>query len=90
LEKNEPYWEMRIGIHTGQVIGGVIGKKKFAFDIWGNAVNIASRIESASEAEKINISGATYDLVKDKVKCVYRGKVAAKNIGDIDMYFVQF
>jgi adenylate cyclase len=90
IAKNEPFWEMRIGIHTGQVIGGVIGKKKFSYDIWGNTVNIASRLESASEAGKINVSGETFELIKNQVECKYRGKVAAKNLGDIDMYFIQF
>lgn len=87
---NESYWEMRIGIHTGPVIGGVIGKKKFAYDIWGNTVNIASRIESSSQAGKINISEATYKLVKNQVECRPRGKIQAKNIGEIEMYYVLF
>ena len=80
---------MRIGIHTGPVVAGIVGIKKFAYDIWGDTVNIAARMESSGEAGKINISGATYELVKDKFKCSYRGKVQAKNKGEIDMYFVE-
>ena len=81
-------WGLRIGIHTGPVVAGVVGKKKFAYDIWGNAVNIASRMESSGEAGRLNISAATYELVKDKYDCEFRGKIYAKNVGDIDMYFV--
>lgn len=83
------YWELRIGIHTGKVIAGVVGKNKFAYDIWGDAVNTASRMESSGEPGKVNISGDTYELVKNQFNCVYRGKIKAKNKGDIDMYFVE-
>lgn len=86
--RGEPFWELRIGINTGPVIAGVVGKNKFAYDIWGDAVNIASRMESSGEAGKVNISGDTYELVKDWFNCSYRGKVKAKNKGEIDMYFV--
>ncbi len=82
-------WEIRLGIHTGEVIAGVVGKKKFAYDIWGDAVNVASRMESSGEVGKVNISESTYELVKDYFECEYRGKVYAKNKGDIDMYFVK-
>ena len=82
-------WQLRIGIHTGAVVAGVIGINKFAYDIWGDAVNIASRLESTSENNRINISKETYLLVKDEISCEYRGKLAAKNKGEIDMYFVQ-
>jgi class 3 adenylate cyclase len=82
-------WELRVGIHTGPVVAGVVGKKKYAYDIWGNTVNIASRMESNGEAGKVNISFATYELVKDHFKCHHRGKISAKNIGDIDMYFIE-
>jgi len=88
-KSGEPYWEVRLGIHTGQVVAGVVGKNKFAYDIWGDAVNIASRMESSGKSGKVNISGSTYDLVKDHFKCSYRGKVLAKNKGEIDMYFVE-
>ena len=83
-----PKWEVRIGIHTGELIAGVIGKKKFAYDVWGDAVNLASRLENTGEPGKINISGDTYQLVKDKFNCTYRGQVTAKGKGDVDMYFV--
>ncbi|HEU4901882.1 MAG TPA: adenylate/guanylate cyclase domain-containing protein, partial [Flavisolibacter sp.] len=81
--------EMRIGIHVGPVVAGVVGKKKYAYDIWGNTVNIASRMESNGEPGKINISADTYELIKDKYICTHRGKLYAKNVGEIDMYFVQ-
>lgn len=87
--RGEIPFELRIGIHTGPVVAGVVGTKKFSFDIWGDTVNIAARMEQNSEAAKINISGTTYELVKDKFKCVHRGKIKAKNKGDIDMYFVE-
>jgi hypothetical protein len=68
---------------------GVIGKKKFAYDVWGDAVNIASRLEHTGEVGKVNISGETYQLIKDKFNCTYRGQLTAKGKGDIDMYFVE-
>ena len=88
LEMNLPQWEIRIGIHTGPLVAGVVGKKKYAYDIWGGTVNIASRMESNGEPGRVNISAATYEFVKDKFSCSYRGKIYAKNIGEIDMYFV--
>lgn len=87
--KGLPFFEIRIGIHTGPVVAGIVGTKKFAYDIWGDAVNVASRMESSGEAGKINISGSTYELIKNQFKCHYRGKVTAKNKGEIDMYFVE-
>lgn len=87
--KGQQAWGLRVGIHTGPVVAGVVGKKKFAYDIWGNAVNIASRMESSGEAGRVNISAATYALVKDSFKCEFRGKIYAKNVGDIEMYFVE-
>ena len=78
----------RIGVNSGPVIAGIVGVKKYAYDIWGDCVNTAARMEQNSEAGKINISGATYDLVKAHFSCVHRGKIAAKNKGEIDMYFV--
>jgi class 3 adenylate cyclase len=84
----EPF-EMRIGIHSGSVVAGIVGLKKFAYDIWGDTVNIASRMESSGIEGKINISGATYEHVKNEFTCVYRGKIDAKNKGEIDMYFVE-
>ncbi|MCK4678425.1 MAG: tetratricopeptide repeat protein [Bacteroidales bacterium] len=85
----ESYWEIRLGIHTGQVVAGVVGKNKFAYDIWGDAVNIASRMESSGKSGKVNISGETYHLVKQQYQCTYRGKIKAKNKGEVDMYFVE-
>jgi adenylate cyclase len=83
------YWELRIGVHTGQVVAGVVGKNKFAYDIWGDAVNTASRMESSGIPGQVNISGTTYELIKDQFNCTYRGKVKAKNKGEIDMYIVE-
>lgn len=82
-------FQIRIGIHTGPVVAGIVGLKKFAYDIWGDAVNTASRMESAGEVGKVNISGTTYELVKNKFNCVHRGKIQAKGKGEIDMYFVE-
>jgi adenylate cyclase len=82
------YFELRLGIHTGPVVAGIVGIRKFAYDIWGSTVNIASRMESNGEPGKVNISQATYNIIKDKFDCSYRGKISAKNIGEIDMYFV--
>lgn len=84
----EEFWDMRLGIHTGTVVAGVIGKTKFAYDVWGDAVNTASRMESNGEIGMINISSATYERVKDFFVCEYRGKIEAKNKGVIDMYFL--
>ena len=81
--------EMRIGIHTGPVIAGVIGKNKFAYDIWGDAVNLASRLEQLGEPGRINISGATYKAVKHRFDCTYRGKKEVHNKGLVDMYFIE-
>jgi adenylate cyclase len=81
-------WELRVGIHTGPIVAGVVGKKKYAYDIWGDTVNIASRMESNGEAGKVNISSSTYTLIRDKYECLHRGKISAKNIGEVDMYYV--
>lgn len=86
---NKPYFEIRIGIHSGPVVAGIVGVKKFAFDIWGDTVNTASRLETTSEPGKINISGKTHELVKEDFEFEYRGKINAKNKGNIDMYFVK-
>ncbi len=82
-------WELRIGIHTGPVVAGVVGKKKYAYDIWGDTVNIASRMESNGEPGKVNISASTYHLIQEHYQCLYRGKISAKNIGEVDMYFIE-
>ncbi len=83
------YWRLRIGIHTGPVTTGVIGTNKFAYDIWGDTVNTASRMESSGEPDKINVSADTYAMVKDLFDFEYRGKVQAKNKGTMDMYFLE-
>ncbi len=82
-------WSIRVGIHSGPCISGVIGYKKYTFDIWGDSVNIASRMEKASEPGKINISESTYNEVKDFFECRYRGTQEVKNIGNVDMYFLE-
>jgi hypothetical protein len=81
-------WDLRIGIHTGPVIAGVVGHKKISYDIWGDTVNTASRMESSGTPGKINISGITYGMVKDYFLCEYRGKLPVKYKGNIDMYYV--
>jgi adenylate cyclase len=88
-EKGLPSWEIRIGVHIGPVVAGVVGKKKYAYDIWGSTVNIASRMESNGTPGKVNISAYTYESIKDRFHCSYRGKVYAKNLGELDMYYVE-
>lgn len=87
-KKGLTFWDIRIGIHTGTVIAGVIGYKKLSYDIWGDTVNTASRMESSGEPGKINISGVTYSYVRDFFICEYRGKMPVKYKGELDMYFV--
>lgn len=82
-------FEVRIGLHSGSVVAGIVGVKKFAYDIWGDTVNTAARMEQSGEPGKVNISHTTYDLVKDKFKCKYRGEHEAKNKGKMKMYFVE-
>ncbi len=82
-------WSLRVGIHSGPVVSGVVGKRKYAFDVWGDTVNIASRMESAGEAGRVNVSAYTYDLIQTEFDCEYRGKMNAKGKGQIDMYFVK-
>jgi class 3 adenylate cyclase len=81
-------WHLRVGIHSGPVVAGVVGKRKYAFDIWGDTVNIAARMESSGEAGRVNVSAYTSDLAREHYTCEYRGKVSAKGKGEIDMYFV--
>lgn len=86
--KGLPYFEARIGLHTGPVVAGVVGVKKFAYDIWGDTVNIAARMEANCEPGKVNISETTHQLVQYKFQSEHRGKIMAKNKGEVDMYYV--
>ena len=84
-----PAFEARIGLHTGPVVAGVVGVNKFAYDIWGNTVNVAARMEANCEVGRVNISEATYNQVRYQFDCTSRGKVQAKNVGAIEMYYVK-
>lgn len=80
-------WKLRVGLHSGPVVAGVVGVKKFAFDIWGDTVNLASRMESSGVPNRVNISAATYARVKDVIACEARGLVRTKDGRDLAMYF---
>jgi class 3 adenylate cyclase/ligand-binding sensor domain-containing protein len=84
-----PAFEMRVGIHTGPVVAGIVGVKKFQYDIWGDTVNTAARMESTGDIGRVNISQSTFVRVKDWFKCTHRGKIKAKNKGELDMYYVE-
>ena len=88
ISEGRPVFDIRIGIHTGPVVAGIVGHKKFAYDIWGDAVNFASRMESSGEAGQINISQCTYDRISSNYSCIFRGEIEAKNKGKVGMYFV--
>ncbi len=81
-------FEVRVGVHSGSVIAGIVGVKKFAYDIWGDTVNTAARMQQQSEPGRINISETTYELIKTEFSCLYRGEIEAKNKGLLKMYFV--
>ena len=87
-EEGKVRFDARIGIHSGPIIAGVVGAKKFAYDIWGDTVNVAARLESQSAAQKINISDSTYQLIKEHYQCIRRGSISVKNMTDLEMYFV--
>ena len=89
VQEGKSFFEMRIGINSGEVVAGIVGIKKFAYDIWGDAVNIAARMESNGEVGKVNISESTYNQVKDDFECEYRGEIQAKGKGKINMYFAE-
>jgi class 3 adenylate cyclase len=88
-KKGKPEWKLRIGINTGKVVAGVIGQQKFAYDIWGDTVNLASRAESHGLLNQVNITENTYLAIKDFFECEYRGEVEVKNIGKVKMYIVK-
>ncbi len=88
LKQGEDYWQCRLGVNTGDALSAVIGKSKFTYDIWSDTVNTANRMENSGEVGKVNVGQNTYELIKDFFECEYRGKVAAKGKGEIDMYFV--
>ena len=89
VSRGIPPLDIRAGIHSGPVIAGIVGSKKYAYDIWGPTVNIAARMESSGEPGKLNVSGATYLKIKDKFTCEFRGQIKAKSVGAVDMYFVE-
>ena len=83
-----PYLEIRIGIHTGPLVAGVVGSTKFAYDVWGDTVNIAARMEQSGQASAINVSETVYQALKDKYSFEYRGEIEEKNKGKLKMYFL--
>lgn len=89
IAEGRPAFRVRIGIHSGPVVAGIVGTRKFQYDIWGDTVNAAARLESAGESGKINISGVTFELVKAHFHCTPRGMIEVKGKGKIEMYFVR-
>ena len=94
VEFNEKYdhkdkpWKIRLGINSGELLAGVIGVRRIQYDVWGSTVNLASRMETSGMEGKVNVSENTYQYIKPFFNCTYRGKVLAKNVGYVDMYFV--
>jgi ligand-binding sensor domain-containing protein/class 3 adenylate cyclase len=88
-EEDDSTWKIRLGINTGEVIAGVIGLKRFAYDIWGSAVNQAQRMEMHGQPGVVNVSGNTYEFIAPYFECVYRGKIQTKHKGMLDMYNVK-
>jgi class 3 adenylate cyclase len=82
------HFQVRVGIHTGPVVAGIVGLKKWQYDIWGDTVNIASRMESMSQPGRVNLSETTWQEIKDEFPCEYRGEIEAKNRGPMKMYFL--
>lgn len=89
LNRGMPFFEARVGIHTGAVVAGVVGSKKFAYDIWGDTVNIAARMQEACDPGQVNVSETAYSLTKYEFEWQSRGRIAAKNKGDLEMYYVK-
>ena len=85
---NEPYLQMRIGVHSGPLVAGVVGSRKFAYDVWGDTVNIAARMEQSGATDNINVSESVYNQVQNEFDFTYRGEIEAKNKGKMKMYFV--
>jgi class 3 adenylate cyclase len=86
--QNLPMWELRVGLHTGPVMAGVIGKSKFAYDVWGRTANLASRLEAAGETFRVCVSRQTYERVKDYFEFVERGRLAVKNMEPVEMFYI--
>lgn len=83
------FWELRVGIHTGNLVAGVVGKHKFSFDVWGDTVNVAARCEQNSEAGKTSISVDFHDMIMEEFNCTHRGFISIKNRGELEMYFME-
>ena len=89
IANSQDYWELRLGINTGEVTAGVIGSERLAYDIWGATVNQAQRMEMLGEPGKVTITGGTFDLIEPYFECSFKGKAQSKSRGLIDMYVVE-